>query len=178
VGFVPTPGEVASYVTDPGALAGAMRWGGREHIWPVLVGAFRSSPVLGLGLGSSGPAIRGSFSSAVSDIPHNEYLRILVDTGLLGLGLLGLALVIWWGAAAAAGLRAQGVSREYGAAAVAVGLAAVVIAFTGNPIDYYAQFTQYVAFFCAAAVAAGVGGAAAPTSGADPDGPTRHGSSQ
>jgi O-antigen ligase len=178
VGFVPTPGEVASYVTDPGALAGAMRWGGREHIWPVLVGAFRSSPVLGLGLGSSGPVIRGSFASAVSDIPHNEYLRIVVDTGLLGLGLLGLALVVWWGSAAAAGLRAEGVSREYGAAAVAVGLAAVVIALTGNPIDYYAQFTQYVAFFCAAAVAARPGGEAAPTPGPDPAMPAGHGSGQ
>lgn len=164
LGFVPTPRELATLASDPVELAGRMRMHGRETIWPVLLGTFQSRPSIGFGLGASGPVLRQSFPSEVSDIAHNEYLRLGVDTGLVGLGLLGLALGVWGWSAAGAGLRARGVGREYAAAGVAALVAGVLIAFPGNPIDYYSQFTQYIAFFCAAAVAA------APARGAAHDG--------
>lgn len=154
-GFVPGIGELWMLVRDPASLAQSMIWAGRDQIWPVVYTAFLSSPWVGLGLGSTGPVLRSSFSSLYTDIPHNEYLRLAADTGLIGVGLLGIALLSWWVAAGREGLRSSSpLAREYALAAIAVVPAAAVIAVTDNVIDYYSQFTQYIAFFCAAALAA------------------------
>lgn len=156
LGFVPSIPELMSLLSDPTTLVRSMSWAGRDQLWPVLFAAFLENPIIGLGLGASGPVLRSSFSAGgVTDVPHNEYLRILVDTGTVGLVLLALGVLVWWWSAAAAGLRSRGLlAREYGLAAVAIIPAAAVIGFTGNSIDYYSQFTQFIAFFCAAAIAA------------------------
>jgi O-antigen ligase len=152
LGFVPGPVEFLALLRDPAGLLARMSWSGREQIWPVLLAAFHSSPFIGLGMGSSGSVLRSGFPSGVSDVPHNEYLRILVDTGLIGLALMAAGILVWWLAAARAGVRTSGVGREYAGAAVALIPAAAVLAFTDNAIDYYAQFTQFIGFFCAAAL--------------------------
>lgn len=154
LGFIPSPGELIALMRDPSALIGAMRWSGRDYLWPVLFGAFMSSPVIGMGLGSSGPVLRTSFSEHVTDIPHNEYLRLLVETGVVGLSLLLVGVTVIWVKVARAGLALRGVGREYAVAAVAFLPAAGVMAFTDNTIDYYTPVTQYMGFFCAAALAA------------------------
>jgi hypothetical protein len=43
---------------------------------------------------------------------------------------------------------------EYALPAFGAILAWAVIAFTDNAFDYYAQYTQYVGFYCAAALVA------------------------
>jgi putative inorganic carbon (hco3(-)) transporter len=154
LGFVPLPGELLAMVRDPGSLVGAMRWQGREALWPILLGAFLGSPFVGLGLGASGAVLRNSLPSSISDVPHNEYLRLLVETGVIGVALLAAGVLVWWVTSARAGLRLHGSGREYAVAAVAIVPAAAVLSFTDNTIDYYAQFTQFVAFFCAATLAA------------------------
>ncbi|HSH44444.1 MAG TPA: O-antigen ligase family protein, partial [Longimicrobiales bacterium] len=155
LGFVPGVGEMWVLLSDPATLVRSMSWSGRDQIWPVLVSAFLDSPVVGLGAGASGPVLRSSFSSAMTDVPHNEYLRILVDTGVVGLILVMAGVAVWWVASARAGIRARGaLTREYALAAVAIIPAGAVVAFTGNSIDYYSQFTQFIAFFCAAAITA------------------------
>jgi len=154
LGFVPGAGELLALVRDPSGLLGLVRWHGREHIWPILLGAFMASPFVGMGLGASGPVLRTSFPSTYSDVPHNEYLRLLVETGAIGLSLLLLGLFVWWLSAVRAGTGLRGVGREYAVAAVALVPAAAVISFTDNTIDYYAQFTQFIGFYCAAALAA------------------------
>lgn len=154
LGFVPGPGELVTLLSDPGALARDMRWNGRDAIWPALLAAYRQSPVVGLGIGASGPVLRTSFSSGVTDIPHNEYLRVGVETGVIGLLLLAAALLAWWLGAARAGLRGGGLAREYGVAAVGIIMAAIIISMTGNTIDYYTQLTQYIGFFVGAALTA------------------------
>lgn len=165
LGYVPQPGELLTLLSEPAHLAGVMRWGGRDLLWPVLLEAGRSSPILGLGIGASGDVLGSSFSLQVTDVPHNEYLRLWVDTGVVGVLLFFVAVAVWAVAAARAGRWGGQVSREYALPAVAAIVAWALISITGNPLDYYTQFTQYVAFFAAAAVA-GV----SPESGAGGDG--------
>ncbi len=155
LGFVPAAGELLGMAGDPVGLIGAMRWHGREHIWPILLGAFLSSPFAGLGLGASGAVLRSSFPTSIADVPHNEYLRVLVETGVVGLTLLIVGVTVWWIRAARTGNGLRGVGREFAVAAVAIVPAAAILSFTDNTIDYYAQFTQFVGFFCAATLAAG-----------------------
>jgi putative inorganic carbon (HCO3(-)) transporter len=152
LGFVPTVGELWSLVTHPAGLVEMMHWGGRDRIWPVLLRAFRESPAIGLGLGTSADLMQTSFADTFLDVPHNEYLRLLVDTGIVGTVLFFVAVMAWLVAAVRAGWTAGGVAREYALAAVGCIVAWSLIALTGNPLDYYNQFTQYAALFVAGAV--------------------------
>ena len=166
LGFVPAPRELLALLSDPAALAAGMRWGGRDLLWPVLVDAARASPFLGLGLGASSAVLGSSFSLQMTDQPHNEYLRLWVDTGTVGVLLFFVAVAVWAWAAARAGRSTVPQAREYALPAVASIVAWALLSITGNPLDYYTQFTQYVAFFCAGAVAAA---AWSPEPGPEPE---------
>lgn len=66
---------------------------GRTSFWMVTWESWRSSPFIGLGLGSSSDLMQRVFDGKV-DHPHSEPLRLVHDTGLVGLvfasiGLLG-----------------------------------------------------------------------------------------
>jgi O-antigen ligase len=62
---------------------------GRDRIWLDYLDQFRASPVFGHGLGAAerAPEYRG--------LPHNEYLRLLVDGGLFGAMVYAAAVVAW-----------------------------------------------------------------------------------
>jgi O-antigen ligase len=62
---------------------------GRDTIWLHYLDAFRASPWFGRGLGA------GLLGRSYYDLPHNEYLRLLVDGGIVGLVLYGGAVVLW-----------------------------------------------------------------------------------
>jgi O-antigen ligase len=68
---------------------------GRLNIWPVIIESARESPILGKGLGSSQELIQAVMP--VAGHPHNDYLRIGHDLGLIGLSFLCVALVTWLG---------------------------------------------------------------------------------
>ncbi|HLT01315.1 MAG TPA: O-antigen ligase family protein [Geminicoccaceae bacterium] len=61
---------------------------GRDRLWRGNLDAFLASPLFGRGLGA---AEHGGYQ----DLPHNEYLRLLVDSGLLGAALYGTAVLLW-----------------------------------------------------------------------------------
>lgn len=70
-------------------LAGfAINTSGRITLWTYTFQSFLESPWFGKGLGSSTDALR-EVSHLVSsqEHPHNDYLRIMHDLGLLGMGL-------------------------------------------------------------------------------------------
>jgi len=71
---------------------------GRDAIWPVFLQAWEDSPWLGWGVGAAKSLV--ALDSPVARLlgtnaAHNEYLRIGVEGGYLGLGLLVLALALW-----------------------------------------------------------------------------------
>jgi O-antigen ligase len=68
--------------------AGLLDPNGRDRIWRGYLDAFLASPLFGRGLGA---AEHGAYHQ----LPHNEYLRLLVDGGLIGALLYGVAALLW-----------------------------------------------------------------------------------
>jgi O-antigen ligase len=68
----------------------------RLYKWGMLVDEWEEAPLLGQGLGSTVTREEALGSVSAEKVPHNEYLRYLVETGVIGLAalLLTLALLI------------------------------------------------------------------------------------
>jgi O-antigen ligase len=62
---------------------------GRERIWLDYLDQFLAAPLFGRGLGAA------EHVASYHDLPHNEYLRLLVDGGLIGALLYGAAVLVW-----------------------------------------------------------------------------------
>ncbi|HEY0809220.1 MAG TPA: O-antigen ligase family protein [Longimicrobiales bacterium] len=154
VGFMPTPGELLHMVTDPAYLYRSINWQGRQVIWALLWSAFLASPVWGLGLGSATGLMRSYFGEGGLAVPHNEYIRLLTDTGTVGLLLFAMGMGVWLVTSIRMSRHAQREVREFAVAAAALAIAWIVIAITDNTIDYYNNFSQYVGFMMAGAVTA------------------------
>jgi O-antigen ligase len=73
---------------------------GRKQLWQATWDSALDHPVAGGGLGSADVAVRRA--SPTDDNPHNDYLRVFHDLGLVGLALLLIALVAPVSASAAA----------------------------------------------------------------------------
>lgn len=75
---------------------------GRTEIWERTMESYRESPWVGQGLGSASRVVEAQFPGLGH--PHNDYLRILHDVGLVGLViwfacqfvLVGLVARAWW----------------------------------------------------------------------------------
>lgn len=155
LGYTPGFGELLNLLSDPVGLYHRVNWQGRQLIWPVAVEAFRSSPLVGIGLGGSTGILISRWGGALGGVMHNEYLRLLADTGIIGTGLFAAAIAVWAAAMIRVGRRVGGGVREYALPAFAGMLAWAVLSLTDNVFDYYAAFTQYIGFLCAAALAWG-----------------------
>ena len=153
-GHVPTLRELVALAKSPSQLFLAMNWQGRQLLWPVVLQGFLQHPITGRGIGSSTALLQRSFPPGWAVVVHNEYLRLLSETGLVGVGLFALALGRWWTSAARVARGADRLVREFALPAFAGMLAWAVISLTDNALDYYAPFTQYIAFLSAAAIAA------------------------
>lgn len=152
-GYRMSLGELFALMLDPVRLYQSMSWEGREVIWPVVFAAFLSRPLVGLGLGASTFVLISTFSQEMGGVIHNEYLRLLADTGVVGVALFGLAVGSWWVATIRAREATDPMTREFALPAFAGILAWAVIGATDNAFDYYAAFTQFIAFLCAGTVA-------------------------
>ncbi|WP_185094147.1 O-antigen ligase [Curtobacterium sp. PhB137] len=64
---------------------------GRSVLWSLTIEQWKLSPWLGNGPGSAQTMISGLFPGWIAH-PHNEYLRFLDDTGIIGLALWGLGM--------------------------------------------------------------------------------------
>jgi O-antigen ligase len=151
-GFIPTPGELLQLVRDPIALFNSMNWHGRQFLWAIAWAAFLASPIIGRGLGSSTAVIQETFPAEGIRVPHNEYVRLLTDTGVLGVVLFLIAMMIWFRAALRLAKNQDPLVREFSFAAAAVLIGWLLIAITDNAIDYYSNLSQYLGFLLAAAV--------------------------
>ncbi|MEM1126796.1 MAG: O-antigen ligase family protein [Bacteroidota bacterium] len=82
------PFRVAFFEGDNAVQLGglALNTSGRAYLWSTVWASFLESPWYGQGLGASAQLIRAIGSQA--EHPHNDYLRLMHDMGLIGLG--------WW----------------------------------------------------------------------------------
>jgi O-antigen ligase len=154
LGYVPSIPEFLGLLASPLYLFHMINWEGREIFWAVIAKAFSTSPIYGLGLGSSTAVLIATFPKEFGTVPHNEYLRLLCDTGVVGTVLFFIAVAHWWGGALSAGRSMDKLVREFALPATAGILAWAVISITDNPLDYYNSFTQYIGFLCAGALVA------------------------
>jgi hypothetical protein len=155
LGYQPGFGELVELVSNPVELYHLMNWQGRQVIWPLVLKSFFTSPLVGIGLGGSTGILMTTYGGAMGGVIHNEYLRLAVDTGVIGLGLFALARVVWGGAMVGVGRGGDGRAREFALPAFAGILAWAILSVTDNVFDYYAPFTQYIGFLCAGALACG-----------------------
>lgn len=153
-GFVPTPGELMGLLADPEALVTALNWEGRMVFWAVVWNAFLTSPIFGLGLGGSTFVLRMNFPAFSAPVVHNDYLRLLSEAGLVGVGLFTAAMAAWLVVAVRAARIDDRTVREYALPAVGCLAALAIIGLTDNAFDYYGPFTQYTGFLCGGAAAA------------------------
>jgi len=154
LGFVPSVGELLALSRSPMALYRSINWQGREILWPIVFAAYLAQPWFGLGLGSSTAIVRANFPAEAGQVVHNEYLRLLTDTGILGVVLFFLAMASWFYGSVRAGMGEGRVVREFAYPAVGVMLAWTIVSITDNAFDYYAPLTQYAGLLCAGALAA------------------------
>jgi O-antigen ligase len=66
---------------------GHFRWSGRDVLWQRYVDDFLASPMFGRGLGAG--------FVTTGELPHNEYLHLLVIGGWVGFALCLAAIVLW-----------------------------------------------------------------------------------
>jgi O-antigen ligase len=105
---------------------------GRTEVWRELWSEVDDEILVGHGAGAASE--RALALSSAFDHPHNDYLRILYDLGVVGLGMAG-----WFVLRAGRSLRI--VARESGGSAPALGalyasLAFLIVMVTDNPLDY------------------------------------------
>jgi O-antigen ligase len=65
---------------------------GRDDLWALMMSGIRESPFFGHGLGASQSRIEQVFNGAIAH-PHNDYLRLAYDFGLVGLGLWAVGML-------------------------------------------------------------------------------------
>lgn len=78
-----------------GASAGGVNLSGRDVAWAFFYDKFLTSPLWGLGLGSVTQLSQGIEEDNLQSfvVPHNEYLRFLVDVGVTGASVFFVALL-------------------------------------------------------------------------------------
>jgi O-antigen ligase len=78
-------------VTDTGQIYLGDMSGGRFTLWTNAIELWKSRPFLGNGLGTAVP-IRDETLAHI----HNYYIQALMDTGLLGFGILTVSWIVWF----------------------------------------------------------------------------------
>jgi O-antigen ligase len=80
---------------------------GRAEIWATVYADALTSPIVGLGAGSATDLVIKKFGATIAQ-PHNDYLRIFHDYGLVG-----LALWLWFVFSVAASLRSSYLKAQF-----------------------------------------------------------------
>jgi O-antigen ligase len=85
--FLLSASLVQGYYAD--RLGDVFSLSGRDTIWAGYFQQFLDSPLFGRGLGA------GALGASYFDLPHNDYLRLLVEGGVVGLVIYGGAVLLW-----------------------------------------------------------------------------------
>jgi O-antigen ligase len=115
----------------------AINVSGRAQIWRVTYESFLESPWVGQGAGSSAHLLENRFRTIGH--PHNDYLRVLHDYGIVGLGLWILAWGkilwrLWWQAKLSERWRRPDAPLQFAAFLTAFAMCLVMV--TDNPMTY------------------------------------------
>jgi O-antigen ligase len=154
VGFTRGGIEIVGRGSEASLSLAGVDLSGRGILWVQTWLHARQAPVLGHGTGSSTHFLETTLRVGSSH-PHNDYLRVFHDLGLVGLAAVLLAAV-----AVARGLRrlraraATPETRYLASAALLAWLAYLLVALTDNGMVYVTFFTQNVFILIALALRA------------------------
>src|SRR6266516_2813073 len=126
---------------------------GRLLLWGPVIERYRAAnPFLGAGAGTAAAAVSALDLPVTLSAPHQEYLRILTDSGLVGLTLLlAWAIAILRRTMKAIGSRFPDQdSKGRASEALAISIMLLLTALTDNSLDYYLLFPAYLAITLAA----------------------------
>src|SRR5258708_16181091 len=135
---------------DPQSSAGELiqnlNVSGRNFVWAGVYENFLSHSLwFGQGVGSSGAFLAAYLPDQA--VPHNEYLRVLHDGGVIGTVLFLTGLVGLFGLLRSLLVNCIAVEqRMFVRLSLMLFFGYLVMAMTDNPFDYYLVFTQYVFF--------------------------------
>jgi O-antigen ligase len=98
IAFLATPlgaeriaSETSTHLSSArGEVNSSFAW--RLYKWGTLIPEWEQSPVVGQGLGTTATAEGTSENGVAGFVPHNEYIRYLVETGVVGIAILLWAL--------------------------------------------------------------------------------------
>ncbi|MHA1758055.1 MAG: O-antigen ligase family protein [Promethearchaeota archaeon] len=149
--------NLSDLLSSPNEALKSINLSGREILWGYLWNDFISNSrinlFLGVGVGATSPYFKKLEEqySIIGGVAHNEYLRLLVEIGVIGLILFLVAnikfLVDMFRKIKFYKDNSEIKILSYTAFSLIIGY--LVIAITDNPLDYYANFSQYVFAFIA-----------------------------
>jgi O-antigen ligase len=84
--------ESTTNIETTGEPNSSLEW--RLHKWKTLIPVWEKSPIFGQGLGTTTTGEGAPRNPYVRKPPHNEYIRYLVETGVIGLTILLVALML------------------------------------------------------------------------------------
>jgi O-antigen ligase len=84
--------ESTTNIETTGEPNSSLAW--RLHKWKTLIPVWEKSPIFGQGLGTTTTGEGAPGNPYVRKPPHNEYIRYLVETGVVGLTILLAALTL------------------------------------------------------------------------------------
>jgi O-antigen ligase len=114
---------------------------GRLGMWPVIWDEASKRPILGAGVGAARPFVTRFWDPGVAH-PHNEYLRIYFEQGLVGLAIF-LAVLVWqfWELFRQCG-RATGLTQHVFVACFLGFLVLAITSITDNTLIYNVSYTD------------------------------------
>lgn len=112
----------------------ALNTSGRTQIWALVVKDSLRAPWFGRGAGTASDAVTARFPFVAQ--PHNDYLRLWHDFGLVGLGLFVLAVLMMLAGTAGRARRAAQEQKAVHWGAFLALLATAAAALTDNPVIY------------------------------------------
>jgi O-antigen ligase len=130
----------------------------RLHKWETLIPDWERSPLLGQGLGTTVSEEAKAENDTAGKVPHNEYVRYLVETGVIGLTIVLWAVVLLIRALA----RKRGAfgTPDVGVLGIAIVAGCLVNALADNTLLY--TTTGYAAALIVAAVLSSPNSTTAP----------------
>jgi O-antigen ligase len=138
--------NLGSAVTRRTAENSSLGW--RFYKWKTLLPEWERAPFFGQGLGTTVTVEGTSQNGTTAKVPHNEYVRYLVETGVVGLAII-LATIVMIARGLARRRRIRG-TRNAGAFGLAVFIGCLFNALGDNTLLY--STTGYIVALILAAV--------------------------
>ena len=140
-------------LADPEKAANSINSSGRFDMWDSMLRRFfEPHPILGSGIGSTQEFF---YTRSGSGVVHSEYVRLLCEVGLVGVGLFLIALLSHLARMYRYCRRGTSTeSRALGLAAMGAVICYAVYCATDNAFDYVTQFGIYVFGLVAMAITA------------------------